>query len=363
MKRPYYIFSSGKLIRRQNTVFFVPASDQHSQAPDENEEEILIDSTHEDDHEDDTEKYSMRDKRVIPIEDIDSFYLFGETTINMRFLNFLTKYTIPAHVFNYYGYYAGTYYPREYLNSGYLLVQQVGHYTNKEKRLCIAQKFIEAASFNILKNLRYYNNRDADVQAQIDTIAQLREEIMNAYDIPSLMGIEGNIRSCYYSAFPLILNEQFDFQKRVKHPPDNAVNAMISFGNSMVYTLCLSEIYRTQLSPLISFLHEPGTNRFSLALDIAEIFKPIFADRIIFKLLNQKQIQPDDFEKGFNYCLLKEKGRKTFVQEFDAKMQTTIQHRKLNKSVSYRRLVRLECYKLVKHICGDEEYEPFMCWW
>ena len=58
---------------------------------------------------------------------------------------------------------------------------------------------------------------------------------------------------------------EYDFDQRVRNPPDNAVNALISFGNSLVYTTCLTEIYRTQLSPLISFLHEPGNRRFSLA--------------------------------------------------------------------------------------------------
>ncbi|MDL0298323.1 CRISPR-associated endonuclease Cas1, partial [Clostridioides difficile] len=73
-------------------------------------------------------------------------------------------------------------------------------------------------------------------------------------------------------------------------PPKDPVNALMSFGNSIMYTNVLSEIYKTQLDPTISFLHEPSTKRFSLSLDIAEIFKPIIIDTIIFSLINNKRI-------------------------------------------------------------------------
>jgi CRISPR-associated protein Cas1 len=360
MKRSYYIFSGGRLRRKENTIYFEPQTAQQTE-PTITDEELLFDTSTDDDTE--IPAFDSKQKRVVPIDDIDSFMVFGEITFNTRFLNFLSKNNIPAHIFNYYGYYAGSYYPKEYLQSGYLLVHQVKHYDAPAKRILIAQKFITGASFNILKNLRYYNSRDVNLQSQITEIENLRSLITTTNDVPMLMGIEGNIRKVYYSAFPAILKEQYTFSQRVKNPPDNAVNALISFTNSMVYTACLTEIYRTQLSPLISFLHQPGERRFSLALDLAEIFKPVLADRIIFKVLNQKMIQHSDFDKNLNYCYLKPDARKIVVKEFEDKMNTTIEHRKLNKKVSYRRLIRLECYKLIKHLLGESEYEPFTVWW
>ncbi|HRE58272.1 MAG TPA: type I-B CRISPR-associated endonuclease Cas1b [Candidatus Kapabacteria bacterium] len=356
MKRPYYVFNSGRLRRKDNTIYFEPTAEDIS-PPDE--DELLTEFTEDEN----AIAYNTTQRRVVPIDDIDSFYIFGDINFNSRFLQFLTKYNIPAHIFNHYGFYSGSYYPREYLNSGYLFVHQVKHYTSAKRRLTLAQKFVDGAAFNMMKNIRYYNARGCDLSSQILAIEHLTAEIMMQGDIPALMGIEGNIRQEYYSAFPSILKEQYDFQKRVKHPPDNAVNALMSFGNAMTYTLCLSELYRTQLSPVISYLHEPGERRFSLALDIAEIFKPLYADRTMFKVLNQKMIQHGDFDKNLNYCYLKEAGRKTFVKEYDERMQQTIEHRKLKKKVSYRRLVRLECYKIIKHLLGESEYEPFKMWW
>ena len=138
---------------------------------------------------------------------------------------------------------------------------------------------------------------------------------------------------------------------------------MISYLNSLVYTTTLSEIYKTQLDPTISFLHEPGTSRFSLSLDIAEIFKPLIADRLIFSLLNKNQIQKKHFTKELEYLHLEEKGSKIVLQEYDAYLNRTIKHKVLNKKVSYKYLIRLECYKLIKHLLEEKEYDPFIMWW
>lgn len=180
------------------------------------------------------------------------------------------------------------------------------------------------------------------------------------------MAIEGRIRDKYYQSFNLILklDDPFGaFTKRERCPPTNPINALISFGNSLLYATTLSEIYRTQLNPTVSFLHEPGARRYSLSLDLSEIFKPIIVDRTIFKLVNERMLKLDDFDRDLNYCYLREPGRKKFVQEYESRLQQTIEHRRLKKHVSYRHLIRLECYKLVKHIVGEEPYEGFRMWW
>jgi CRISPR-associated protein Cas1 len=459
LKRQYYIFSSGKLSRKENTIFLYPSStgqhaalgkidaeeekmhekpeygtaeknddssfdgEETSQSYHEVKEDDSRDGTLEMLDEQDKTQTKIGDidqkpimtgneqassgeesghdenagqipKKVIPVEDVDSIYIFGEISLNTKFLNFASQNQIPIHVFNYYGFYSGSYYPREFLNSGFLLVKQVEHYTDPAKRLELAKKFVIGAAQNILKNLKYYNSpsrtsrntdswsesaetRNSDeagsgesqnhvvpgLSSQIDTIEGLMSLIGEAKEISELMAIEGNIRQVYYTAFEPILGYDYEFKKRVKRPPNNSVNALISFSNSMVYTAVLSEIYKTQLSPLVSYLHEPGERRFSLALDIAEIFKPILADRLIFKVLNKGMINESDFDKRLNYAYLKDRGRKVFVKEFDDRMQTTIKHRGLGRSVSYRTLIKLECYKLVKHLLGEKGYEPFQIWW
>jgi len=184
----------------------------------------------------------------------------------------------------------------------------------------------------------------------------------NAKSIPEVMGIEASARNSYYSKFDAILKEM-KFERRSRQPPENEVNAMMSFGNSLLYSAILSEIYHTQLSPAISYLHEPSERRFSLALDIAEIFKPLLVDRLVFSLVNNKIIQKDDFEREFNGILLNETGKRKFVKAFSERLEKTVKHKELGRNVSYQRLIRLECYKLVKHLLGIGKYSPFVIWW
>jgi len=334
MERDYYIFKSGRLERKDNTLYL--------ETTNENNEPI---------------------KKPIPIEAVNSIYLMGEIDLNTRLLDFLAQNKIVLHNFNYYGYYSGSYYPREYLNSGFLLVKQVEHYRNKEKRLIIAKEFVSGASHNIKNNIKHYLKQGKNVEQAINNIEENESKIELIKDIPELMAIEGHIRNIYYQSFNEFLKLNKDFSKRVKQPPDNPLNCLISFGNSLTYTICLSEIYHTHLNPTISYLHEPGTKRFSLSLDIAEIFKPILSDKVTFKLINNNMIKPEHFEENLNYCYLKEDGRKLYIREFDERLQTTIEHRELKRNVSYRHLIRLECYKLAKHILGEKEYKAFNAWW
>ena len=150
---------------------------------------------------------------------------------------------------------------------------------------------------------------------------------------------------------------------RTRKPPKNEVNALVSFGNMMCYSQCLRAIHQTQLNPTISYLHTPGERRYSLALDIAEIFKPIMVDRVIFKILNKKELREKHFDKQLNKCLLNPAGKKIFVQSFEERLGETIRYRSLNRSVSYKHLIKLECYKLSKHLLNMEEYKLFKMYW
>lgn len=250
MKRSYYIYNNGQIQRKDNTLRFIN---------------------------------SENETKDIPIEQVEDLYIMSEMKFNTKFINFVSQYKIPIHFFNYYSFYTGSFYPREELLAGNLIVKQVNHYEDEEKRICIARKFIDAAAANIYRNLRYYNGRGKDVEKVMIEIEALRKKILKTETINELMGIEGNIRKQYYSAWNTIVDQKIDFEKRVKNPPDNMINTMISFVNGLVYTRVLGEIYRTQLNPTISYLHEPGVRRFSLSLDLAEVFKPILDQLIIVK--------------------------------------------------------------------------------
>ncbi len=314
---------------------------------------------------DNTLQFASQDgsKRDIPIEQVSDIYFMSEITFNTQLFTFLSHHGIAAHFYNYYSFYTGSFYPKEHLLSGQMLVKQVQHYLDTAKRLDIAQRIIRAASANIYRNLRYYNSRSCDFSAAMKIIESLRKSILNTKTIDELMGIEGNIRKIYYDCWPLIINQKLDFDRRVKHPPDNEINSLISYVNSLIYSKCLSEVYKTQLDPTISFLHEPGVRRYSLCLDISEIFKPLLGDRLIFSMLNRNQISEKSFTKDLNMLHLTKSASQTIVANLEERLNTTIRHRELGKNVSYQYLIRLELYKLIKHLLGEKAYEGFEIWW
>ncbi len=334
-KRTYYLFNSGRLSRKDNTLKFV-ATDEHGVEQ--------------------TPKY-------LPIETVETLYCFGTLDANAALFNFLGQEGVTIHFFGYYENYTGSFMPKDYLLAGKVQIEQTKAYLSKSKRLHIAKSFIAGAVGNMLKNLQYYDNRGKTLTSFINNIEALAQQIEPQKEVAALMGIEGNCRKVYYEAFDLIIND-FEMGGRSKQPPSNEINALISFGNMMCYSLVLNQLYHTQLNPTISFLHEPGVRRYSLALDVAEVFKPILVDRAIFKLLNKREIQAKHFDRQLNGCLLSDTGKKIFAKDWEDRIQETIKHRTLKKHVSYKHLIRLEGYKLQKYILGmEEEYKAFKIWW
>ena len=153
----------------------------------------------------------------------------------------------------------------------------------------------------------YYKHGKSEVKETVDWIRkEFYADVENADNIKVLLAVEGELWLRFYSSFKYFLPKDFTMNKRVKRPPDNPINALISFGNSLLYAKTVAIIYETHLDQRISFLHEPTETRFSLSLDISEIFKPVIVFRTIFDLVNNRKIQVEKhFNRKLNYCLLK----------------------------------------------------------
>lgn len=211
MAKDYFIFSSGRMKRHHNTFYFI-------------EEEGK--------------------KRSLPIHQIDNIYLFGKLDMNTDFLHLLNQHGVALHTFNYYGFYSGSFQPRQQKVSGFNLVNQAAHYLDKNKRLFLAKQFVDSATFHMLRNLRRYKEK-LGIKEIIESLESLKTQMESVRSVTELMGFEGIFRQNYYQAFNHFLNEDFAFDDRTKRPPKDPLNALISFGNSLCYTKVLSEIYKT----------------------------------------------------------------------------------------------------------------------
>lgn len=309
MGRMYFILTDGKLSRRENTLLFE----------------------------------NKNTRKVIPIEDVDEIFVLSDLSITSKMLKLIADNGTILHLFNRFGFYVGSFYPRSKNESGHLIIKQAEHYIDQQKRLFLAKSFVAGG----IQNLSYIYKLDPEIHLK---------RLKRAENIAEIMSVESDFRKRCYQELENITG--LEFEKRSKRPPSNELNALISFGNSLVYAKVLGEIYFTPLNPTISYLHEPSTKRFSLSLDIAEIFKPIFTDWLIIHLFRKGRLTEKYFKKMDDLTLLNETGKKIFLKEFDDLLQGTVKYRKLKRKVSRRQLIRIELYKLVKHLIGDETYIP-----
>lgn len=320
-----YIDSSGKIKREANSIIFRNSED---------------------------------DKINIPVEGTREIYFLSEVDLNSSFLNFVGKNGLTLHFFDYYGNYTGSFYPREKYLSGRITVNQVKAF--EEKRMEFAKNIVNGIGENIREVVSQYD-RSEKVKELIDYIDDdMKYSIDEAQDIKELLFVEGGIWNRFYITFDQILNKDFEFEKRTKRPPKNPLNALISFGNSILYSKCVSQIYLSHLNPTISFLHEPMERRFSLSLDLSEVFKPVIVFKTIINLVNKRMIDVNKhFDNELNYCILNKEGKRIYIKALEERLKETYLHPKLKRNVTYLNSIKLDAYKLIKAIVEEQEFIPF----
>lgn len=293
------------------------------------------------------------EKTYIPIKVIDELYILKKCVIDTETLAFLADNNIVVHFFSRNQRHIGNFFPNSsngVNKSGFALIQQLRAFDNMEHRLYIAKQITKGHMQNMAANLRAYK-----IENDFEQTIKILEQQSN---IQELMGLEGSCKKEYYSFWNFIIKNQksFNFIKRSKRPPADKINVLISYFNSRVYNICLCEIYKTELDPRISFLHEPNFRNLSLHLDIAEIFKPIF-DRVLFAILNKKMIKDSDFTKTNGLWSLSSNGIKTIELEIIKRLSKTENINGMELNLRY--IILKEINKIKKCILEYCEYEPY----
>lgn len=305
---------------------------------------------------------SEDDKRFLPVEVVDNINVYSNTVFDSNIFEYFNSKKITVNIFDKYGSLVGKFLPTSEIRQANLMFKQVDIYKNEASRLKLARKIQIASLHNMRANLRYYKKK-RESQILTDNIAYISESIasMNtAKTINEMMLIEARVRQKYYSCFnEIILDEKFKFTKRTKRPPQDELNALISFGNVVLYNELARIINKSGLDIRISIVHSSNSRNASLNLDIADIFKPILVDRVIFSVINKKQIKADEhFEKIERAGVyLNREGKSIFLKALDEKLNQTIFIK--DNIVSYQQLLQNEISYLVKHIKGEDKYKPY----
>ena len=315
MGKIYYILNSGSLKKINNSIVF------------KNEKEHIN----------------------IPIETVDEIIIYGNVNLTTPVIKLLSDKKIPIIIYSEHGWYISSIYPENYLQSGYVLLRQSKYCSDIKLRIKIASKFVLAAAMNMKYICRRHN---------LGSLRIPKSMIQNAKSISELMGIEGNIHIEYLNLIDKKLPEKYRIITRTRRPPKNYTNSMMSYLYSVLYGVIAAEIFSTHLSPELSFLHEPSERRNSLSLDVAEVFRPIFCDDVILKLINLKIIKESDFIDE-NGVYLNNNGKRKILEEFETKLRKTVYIKNLGRKVSNRTLIRIELYKIEKQIMEDKEYKPY----
>lgn len=241
---------------------------------------------------------------------------------------------------------------------------------DKEKTLLIARNFITGKIYNakyvLLRCARDHALRvDEDrIRRASDNLTRYLHDAAEAGDMERLRGIEGNAAAEYFQVFDeMILQDKdaFRFSGRNRRPPLDRVNALLSFAYSLLANECAAALYSVGLDPYVGFMHVDRPGRKSLALDIEEELRAPFADRFVLTMINNRMITADDFNKmESGAVVLTDKGRRSFLVEWQKRKKKIISHPYLNEKLEWGLVPYTQALLLSRTIREDlEAYPPF----
>ena len=218
---------------------------------------------------------------------------------------------------------------------------------------------------NILRRFVRDNGSDEAVEIVAENLLRCKRKVLNADNVDSVRGIEGEAANYYFGVFPrLILNQKADFafNGRNRRPPKDAVNAMLSFVYTLICNDMASALETVGLDPYVGFLHTLRPGRASLALDMMEELRAYLGDRLVLSLINRKQISIKDFLKqGDEGIVMTDSGRKTIISAWQSRKREQITHPYLNEKVSIGLLPYIQSMLLARFIRRDlEDYPVFL---
>ena len=293
---------------------------------------------------------------TVRLKDLSQLVLCGNVSISPPVLHLLCEAGIPVlhlsmgHWF--YGVSAGT-----TLRNAYDRAAQFAAAADPQRCLIISRAMVAAKGQNQRTLLR--RNAEPTPQDALNAMERMLDRVEHAADLPSLLGIEGNIAASYFGDFATMLRPKdgpcpaFDVQGRNRRPPKDPVNALLSFAYALLAKECTVALLGCGLDPYWGFYHQPRHGRPALALDLMEEFRPLVADSAVITAINTGMIGPGDFIGGSNACALTPVGRKALIRALEARLDQLATHPVFDYRCSWRAIIRLQAQLLARWLRGD----------
>lgn len=235
----------------------------------------------------------------------------------------------------------------------------------------VARNFIVGKIFNhkwILERITRDYPLRVDVSQFKEVSKQLSEiiiQVRNCEDLERLRGLEGQAAISYNKVFNQMIlqqKEDFSFQFRSRRPPTDNVNAMLSFAYTLLSNDMAAALEGVGLDAYVGFLHRDRPGRASLALDLMEELRGVYADRFVLSLINKKIVSKDDFHQKENGAvIMTDDARKRFLGAWQSRKQEKITHPYLGEKISWGLVPHAQALLLARFLRGDlDEYPPFL---
>jgi CRISP-associated protein Cas1 len=321
-------------------------------------------------------------KKRIPLHKVDDVVVMGEITMTSSAIYLLMEKNIEIHFLNYFGQFKGCLSPPLAKNSLLRMAQHRVH--NDLPRRCeLARRFVIGKLSNQRTMLQRYNRRQSDgaIAQEVDQIGKLIHTLttlpiqvetvqhlstgdtgISGTPLETIMGLEGAGSAAYFRCFGKLLADQgqWTFAGRVKRPPTDPVNALLSYGYSLLTSKVGSAIQIVGFDQYIGYLHSSSYGRPALALDLMEEFRPLIVDSVVLTLLNNRMLTPDDFIVELGAYRLNKEPRKIFLTRFEERLNEEVTHPIFGYKVKYRRCIELQARLIAKYLTGEiAEYPPF----
>ncbi len=297
----------------------------------------------------------------IPLLKIDDVVVLGEATITASAIGALMQQGVTICYLGPYGQYRGMLTP-ESSKHGQLRIAQYEAHIDEGKQLKIAREFVRGKLSNMRTMLMRQNRvlMREEIEGAIQTLREALDNLDKVTEVPSLLGVEGAASAAYFAVFGLLLRKPLGFTRRLRRPPPDPVNALLSFGYSLLTQKCVAAAQAVGLDAYIGFLHSTHYGRPAVGLDLVEEFRPIITDSVVLTALNRNVITEEDFVEEVGSCRLTDRGRRAFLEQFEQRLAQEVEHPVFGYKTTYRRCLELQARLLGKAVLGDiPAYPPF----
>ncbi len=294
----------------------------------------------------------------LPLINIEQIVVLGRVSITGAMIQLLLKQGIPITYLSYYGKYKGRLVP-EYSKNSIFRLKQFRAYEDDNFCINISRKFIKAKLNNMRVLLMRWSakNRNDKIKKACNSIKQYINKVELRDNIDTIRGYEGIAGKNYFSSFALLLSDEFEFKGRNRRPPKDPVNSLLSFAYTLLFNNIVTALYLAGFDPYFGFFHTLQYGRISLALDLMEEFRQIIVDSMVKKVVNKGILTKDNFQIENDKVLLKDKGRKIFLKQYENRLDKKISLDLFESEFSWREIIQKQAEALRKAIENNSEYQ------